>query len=194
MTEPARQAPALRLVRPAAEHLPSFTAALRQGWSPDTLRPAAAGEQLARAESQPQAFLAGLEDREAKGAPVTLPDGSQVARIPGFHRWMWDGEFCGSINFRWVPGSASLPPHVLGHIGYAVVPWQQGRGYAKRALALLLDEVRAEGLSYVTLTTDEDNLASQRVIEANGGVVVERFNKPAHWGGKPSLRYRIALA
>jgi len=29
------------------------------------------------------------------------------------------------------------------------------------------------------------------VIEANGGVVFERFNKPAEWGGAPSVRYRI---
>jgi predicted acetyltransferase len=48
-------------------------------------------------------------------------------------------------------------------------------------------------LPYVELTTDTSNAASQRVIEANGGRVVERFNKPAHYGGAESLRYRIAL-
>jgi hypothetical protein len=30
--------------------------------------------------------------------------------------------------------------------------------------------------------------------EANGGVLVERFIKPAQFGGTEGLRYRIALA
>jgi predicted acetyltransferase len=111
-----------------------------------------------------------MEDREAKGPPVTLPDGSTAKRVPGFKRWMWDGEFCGSIGLRWQPGTTALPPHCLGHIGYAVVPWKQGRGYAKSALSLILREAREVGLPYVEITTDPDNIASQRVITANGGV------------------------
>jgi predicted acetyltransferase len=51
----------------------------------------------------------------------------------------------------------------------------------------------AEGLRYVEITTDPDNMPSQRVIEANGGVLVERFTRPASLGGTPGLRYRIAL-
>jgi predicted acetyltransferase len=109
-----------------------------------------------------------MEDREAKGAPVTLPDGSTVARIPGFRRWLWDGEFCGSIGMRWQQGTAELPPHCLGHVGYAVVPWKHGKGYATAALRALLPEAKSIGLPYVEVTTDPDNIASQRVIEANG--------------------------
>ncbi len=45
--------------------------------------------------------------------------------------------------------------------------------------------------SYVELTTDTDNVASQGVIEANGGVLHERFTKTAQYGGKEALRYRI---
>jgi predicted acetyltransferase len=104
---------------------------------------------------------------------------------------MWDGEFCGSIGFRWQPGTTDLPPTCLGHIGYAVVPWKRRLGYATRALALLLPEAKRTGLAFVEITTDESNVASRRVIEANGGVVFERFNKPAEWGGAPSVRYRI---
>jgi len=64
---------------------------------------------------------------------------------------MWDGEFCGSIGFRWQPGTEVLPPHCLGHIGYAVVPWKKRRGHATRALAAMLPLARAEGLRYVEL-------------------------------------------
>jgi predicted acetyltransferase len=166
--------------------------ALRAGWSADTMRgSAAAQEELARIQADPSAFLESMEDREAKGPMVKLPDGNEVKRIPGFRRWMWDGEFCGSIGFRWQPGTTALPPHCLGHIGYAVVPWKQGRGMASEALAALLPEAWAVGLPFVELTTDPENRASQRVIERNGGVLHERFTKPPQFGSKPGLRYRI---
>lgn len=105
---------------------------------------------------------------------------------------MWDGEFCGSISFRWQPGTAELPPYCLGHVGYSVVPWKRNRGYATRALQLLLREARLEGgLPYIELVADADNVPSQRVIEANGGKLVARFRKSAEYGGKESLRFRI---
>jgi predicted acetyltransferase len=134
-----------------------------------------------------------MEDREAKGPSVTLPDGSAAKRLPGFKRWLLDGEFCGSIGLRWQPGTTALPPHCLGHIGYAVVPWKRRLGYAKSALRLILPEAKAVGLPYVEVTTDPDNIASQRVIEANGGILVEHFIKPRQFGCKPGLRFRITL-
>ena len=184
----------MQIFRPSHAHLPSYKAALEQGWSPDNLRGAvAARESLARLEADADVFLGTLEDREAKGPLVTLPDGTQMKRIPGFHRWMWDGEFCGSISLRWKPATTELPPHVLGHIGYAVVPWKRRLGYATSALKQMLPEAREVGLPYVEITTDPDNVASQRVIEANGGVLVEHFTKPAQFSSTPGLRYRIAL-
>ncbi len=106
----------MQLVPPSLDRLPSYVAALKRGWSPD---------------------------REAKGPPIVLPDGSSAARLPGFRLWLWDTEFCGSIGLRWQPDTSELPPHVLGHIGYAVVPWKEGRGYAKLALKLMLEHAHA---------------------------------------------------
>ena len=184
----------MQLVRPGSEHLPSYIAALERGWSADNLRGAlAALEELEQIATDASAFLIGMEDREGKGPPVKLPDGSLVPRLPGFRRWLWDGEFAGSIGMRWQPGTTALPPHCLGHIGYAVVPWKQGKGYATNALRLLLKEARTIGLPYVEITTDPDNVASRRVIEANGGELVERFVKPSQFGSKPGLRYRIVM-
>lgn len=183
----------MQLVTPAREHLDSYVAALRQHWSPSTEHDVSAAV-LAEIDEDADAFLRGADDRDPQGRTVTLPDGSVVARIPGFARWMWDGEFCGSINARWQPGTVALPPHCLGHIGYSVVPWKQRRGYATTALGLLLDELRLEtDLPYVEITTDPDNTGSQRVIEANGGVLVERFDKGPAYGHGEGLRYTIAL-
>ncbi len=100
----------------------------------------------------------------------------------------------GAIGFRWQAGTAELPSYVLGHIGFSVVPWKRGRGYAKQALHLMLGEARLQGLPYVELTVDPDNVASQSVIGACNGVLIERFRKTSAYGFAESLRYRIDLA
>ena len=184
----------MQLVPPSLDRLPSYVAALKRGWSPDNIKGAAASiEELAQIEKDPRSFVESLTDREAKGPPIVLPDGTTAARLPGFRLWLWDTEFCGSIGLRWQPGTSELPAHVLGHIGYAVVPWKEGRGYAKLALKLMLVHARAQGLEYVEITTDPNNVASRRVIEANGGVLIERFHRPVQYGGTDAVRYRITL-
>ena len=118
----------MNLVWPGASHLPSYVVAPQQGWSPDTLRPQTAVDHLAQIAEDPDRFLRQQVDREAVGPPIVLPDNSTVPRLPGYLLWMWDGEFCGSIGFRWQPGTAALPPYCLGHVGYSVVPWKRRRG------------------------------------------------------------------
>ncbi len=184
----------MQLLRPESQHLDSYVAALRRGWSPDNLRAAAAQEELQRIETDPTAFLAAMEDRQATGPMVKLPDGTMVKRLPGFRRWMWDAEFCGSIGLRWQPGTPDLPPHCLGHIGFAVVPWKQRQGIATKALGCLLPEAWAVGLSFVEITTSPENVASRRVIESNAGVLIEEFVLPPQFGSRAALRYRIYQA
>ena len=181
------------LVAPDRAHLDGYLDALRREWSPTTTDPDYWRGELARIEADPDLALAQFNDRDGGARPITLPDGTQVQRIPGIVRWMWDGEFAGAINARWQPGTADLPPHVLGHIGYTVVPWKQRRGYATEALRQMLDIVRAEGLPYVEITTQPDNLASQKVIEANGGVSLGEFVEPEQYGGEIGMKYRVDL-
>jgi predicted acetyltransferase len=182
----------MKLIVPSLAELPQYADALGRGYYPDNIRQqAAADEELARIAEDPAAFVASLTDPEARGGPVVLADGTTVPRLPGCRLWMWDGEFSGEIRLRWQPGTSTLPDHVLGHIGYAVVPWKRRRGYATRALALVLPEARRRGLQYVELTTDPDNLVSQKVITANGGVFIERFHAERHH--KDELRFRIML-
>jgi len=184
----------LQLVRPSQEYLPGYVTALERGWSPNNERPDAGFEELDQIGADPAGFLASMDDREGKGPPVKMPDGSTVPRLPGYRRWLWDGEFCGSIGLRWQPGTAALPAYCLGHIGYTVVPWKRRRGYATVALRLLLPEARALGLPYVELTTDAKNSISHQVIVANGGMLTGHFKKPAQFGGTPAHRYRINLS
>jgi predicted acetyltransferase len=191
---PAEAIEEFTLVWPARQHLASYVEALERGWSPDNVRPeAAAREELQAIAADPGAFLASLVDLEASGAPIVLADGTVVPRLPGYRRWLWDCAFAGSIGFRWQPGTEALPPHCLGHVGYAVVPWRRSRGYATRALREVLGDARVRGLAYVEITTGVENLASQRVIEANGGALIEAFITPSSLGSKRELRDRVDL-
>ena len=182
----------LSLIRPSVDRLPGYVAALQRGWSADNVRgKAAADEELELISEDAQAFVDSLYDPEARGAPIVLADGVALPRLPGYRLWVWDGEFCGSVGFRWQPGTSSLPEYVLGHVGYAIVPWKRGHGYATRALALLLPQAWSRGLTHIELTTQPDNTPSQKVILNNGGQLVGRFRKPEAYGGGESLRYRI---
>lgn len=180
----------MHLIRPARAHLPSYADALRRGYSDEAESPA---EILEKLERSPEELFARFDNPQATVGPLRLPDGSFVARLPGIIRWMWDGEFGGSISLRWQNGTTDLPPTCLGHIGYSVVPWKRRLGYATAALAQMLPQARERGLPFVDIVTNLDNVASQRVIIANGGVLAGQFEKPVARGGGPALRFRIAL-
>jgi predicted acetyltransferase len=178
--------PLIELLQPARTLLSGYTDALGKGWSPNNVRDVSQ-EHLAEIAADPDAFLAGLLRQDGT---ITLPDGQIVPRLPSITRWMWDGAFCGSIGLRWQPGTNALPPHTLGHIGYAVVPWKRGRGYATAALGLILPHARAAGLTRLEITTEPDNTASQSVITKNGGRLVEEFVNPAYG---PAVRLRFVI-
>ncbi|MEO0668136.1 MAG: GNAT family N-acetyltransferase [Pseudomonadota bacterium] len=183
----------MQLVVPGLEYLDAYRAALETGWSPRTTRPEAASEERQAILKDPVAFIGSLEDPNARGDDIQLPDGSFVKRLPSFRRWIWDDGACGSIELRWQHGTNALPPTCLGHIGYAVVPWRRREGLATFALGEILPEARGVGLTAVELTADPDNIASVRVIEKNGGQLVTHRDKlPAHGDGKEVL-FRIEL-
>lgn len=185
---------AFELVTPTLDRLPGYQDALKRGWSPDNVSPErTALLHLARIVEDPAGFVASLTDTEAKGAPITLPDGTTRPRLPGYFLWAWDGDFCGSFGFRWQNGTSALPDHCLGHIGYSIVPWKRRRGYATAALAQVLDEARKVGLDSVQLTTDMRNEPSQKVILANGGHLLGPRRKYSAYGDAEELLWRIDL-
>ena len=176
----------LRLVAPGQSLLPQYEAALTAGWSPDTERDISF-DQLTRLRRNRRAFLASLTRHEGT---ILTASGREVPRLPSRVFWLDDGDFCGVTDLRYVPGSDLLPDYVPGHIGYAVVPWKRCRGYATRALGLVLNVAREQGLRRVEITCDEDNTASRRVILKNRGVLL---GKRHHEPEKPKLVFRIDL-
>jgi len=119
----------MQLVRPGPEHLASYVAALERVWSPDNERGVeAAREELSRIHADAAAFLASMEDHEAKGPPITLPDGSAARRLPSFRRWLWDGEFLRhhrvAVAARYYGATALLSgTHRLRDRAVEAAPW-----------------------------------------------------------------------
>lgn len=58
-----------------------------------------------------------------------------------------------------------------GHIGYSVRPSVRSRNYGTKILKLGLDKAKELDLEKVLLTCKKSNVASQRVIEKNNGVL-----------------------
>ena len=87
---------------------------------------------------------------------------------------------------------ADVPEHMASHIYYEVEEKFRGKGYAKKMLALGLEEAKKVGLSEIFITCDEDNVASKSVIEANRGILLEQAQLPSN--GKILLKYRISLS
>lgn len=54
----------------------------------------------------------------------------------------------------------------VSEIGYSLVRAQSGKGYAREAVAALIDQLFAEGQRRVFADTDPDNAASNRLLEA----------------------------
>lgn len=79
-----------------------------------------------------------------------------------------DGRIVGMIDLRH-RFNAYLAEYG-GHIGYSVRPDERRKGYAKWMLAHVLMHARSLGLPRVLITCEQDNEASRRTIEGNGGV------------------------
>lgn len=186
----------MRIVRPEESRLGGYLGALKRALVTDAKNDEDAhwlSSAIGAIEEDSTSFLAEQDDPKALGGDIKLPDGTYVPRIPGFTRWMWDGEACGSINFRWQPGTTNLPPTTFGHIGYRVFSWKQNMGYASEALKQVLPEAIKLNMPFVELTTAVDNHASQRVIIKNGGVLHDKFVFPESHGGANGIRFRIYL-
>lgn len=89
--------------------------------------------------------------------------------VPSTTMWWVDGDaYLGRIAVRHRLTDALRRKG--GHIGYDVRPSARRRGHATAMLRAALPAARGLGIERALLTTDLGNVASQRVILANGGV------------------------
>ncbi len=104
-----------------------------------------------------------------------------VGYVPGTTLWYVEGdEYLGRLAIR-----HRLTPNLLevgGHIGYDVRPSARRRGHATAMLKAALPIAYDLGIESALVTCDEDNVASAKVIEHNGGVYEDsRSGKRRYW-------------
>ncbi len=104
---------------------------------------------------------------------------------------MFGGQKVGECQLRHRPRkSDNLPDGFENHIYYEIDPEFQGKGYAKEALRLILDEARKIHLAEVILSVAETNIPSQKVMESQGAELLEKAQaKDGTWQRK----YKIIL-
>ena len=116
--------------------------------------------------SSRRGFESYLEQLQAHEDGVGLPPGWVRSALWGA---FVDGQLVGRTSIRF-----ELNDHlraVGGNIGYAVRPAHRRCGYATDILRLSLAQLAQRNIGTALVTCREDNLASARTIEANGGVL-----------------------
>lgn len=114
-------------------------------------------------------LIAKQRDAEQKG----IVDGWKV---PSTTFWLYaDGVPVGFGSIRHFLTEALS--QAGGHIGYGIAPQFRGNGYGNEILRLLLKKADEIGLEKVLVTVDLDNVASQAVALANGGVITGRTDE-----------------
>jgi predicted acetyltransferase len=164
---PPGEGPEVRLVDPTKRLHESWLES-RDEWGRGEHQ---AGSGLWSAEHLDVDTLAGFSawlDLLRREADTSVPP--EPGKVHASYWWIVEGEtYLGAITERHEHNDFLL--EVGGHIGYGVRPSARGRGLARWALAAVLPRAAALGLERVLVTCDDDNVASIRTIESNGGVL-----------------------
>ena len=170
----------------------SYIDALNRGWSPDNVRGDSRLEELQRIAADPDGFLAALVDREARAGPITMPDGTTVARLPSYRQMDVDGELVGTIRFRWQPGTRGAAAYVLrSYRLHGRAMEARARVRHNRAPAAPARRGRGPRPRRPDRRAAQPRLAARH--RSQRGVLLEEFVAPEAYGHKRGLRYRITL-
>ena len=112
-------------------------------------------------------FSAWVERLLRESDPSIPPE---QGRVHATNWWIVEGDtYLGAIQLRHYLNEFLLDAG--GHIGFGIRPSARRRGCASWAVGQVLPKARDLGIDRVLVTCDDDNVASARTIERNGGVL-----------------------
>ena len=174
------------LVLASTVYANSYVEALREGFR----RGDGAAKKPGEIDKIAADFEAFHTERTQKVGDVVLPDGTVIPRVPSDIYFLVDGEtFIGEAGVRYQLSDWLI--QIGGHVGYGIRPSFQRQGFGKLILKLSLDVLRERGIDRALVTCYDHNIASAKIIEANGGVMENIIDDPR--GGGQSRRYWIDL-
>ncbi|MBI4427314.1 MAG: GNAT family N-acetyltransferase [Candidatus Magasanikbacteria bacterium] len=169
----------MRLIKPTLKYKTSFQRGLKEFLKIDKRNQEGHGN-----EGDPAKIEEYIKKSRCYERGVNLPKGI----VPASTFWLIDkGIFIGRVGIR----------HKLnkklrgfgGHIGYAIRPSKRNRGYGSKILRLALQKAKQLGLKKALVTCDDTNIASQKIIEKNGG----KLRRKKKWEKKLMRFYWIEL-
>lgn len=161
----------IRLELPSEKYKESYVAAIREFHADGNKQAEYYGALDPMKFSDPDIFARYVASLENQRHGIDLPEGY----VPATEFWIItdSDEYAGRLHIR-----HELNDYLKsfgGHIGYNVRPSLRGQGVGSMALKLGLDEARAMGFDRVLITCDDDNIASKKIIEKNGGVLENKI-------------------
>jgi predicted acetyltransferase len=156
-----------------------------------------------------ESFLAALRETHAEGRRMYWEYDDAAADFPVFVRSLLDREYNPPskrapescywlVKGRDYIGTVSVRHRLNdslrefgGHIGYEIRPTLRRRGYGTLICKLGLEKARQLGIKRVLITCDDNNIASARIIEANGGVLQDV--RLLDWRYVPTRRYWVEI-
>lgn len=110
--------------------------------------------------------------------------------VPDSLYWAIRGnEMVGRISFRHALNESLLREG--GHIGFIVRPSARRQGVAREMLRQLVASERARSIGRLLVTCDEGNIASERTIRANGGILEDIIDNGK---GPRTMRFWITVS
>lgn len=120
---------------------------------------------------------------------INLPEGY----VPSSTFWLVEeGQVIGAGSVRHCLNTSL--ERFGGHIGYGIHPKKWGQGYGSRQLKLLLFEAYLLCIDKALITCDDTNLGSARVIEKNGGILLDTTENLINEEPRLIRRYHVPTA
>ena len=150
------------LALPNVKYRDSFIAATRE-FQNEGVRPPWSYEALTEHFDE---YVTTIQEHSEQPLPGFVPQTSYWLIVNGYYAGTID------IRHRLTPALRKFG----GHIGYQIRPSMRQKGYGTLQLKLCLPYVWQMNIDRALITCDDDNIGSQKIIEANGGILQDKVD------------------